>query len=110
MRSSRFFLLNILSSIGYSFQPNMSRVAVIPSTTIGTLAHELFHLMVRNDFGDIPPWMDEGMAALYEVSRIRGTMIAGIPNWRGTVLERFWDIRPSVEDLVPDAERRVCYD
>ena len=32
-------------SIGYSFRDDLSLVGVIPSTTLGTLAHELFHLM-----------------------------------------------------------------
>jgi hypothetical protein len=87
-------------SIGYSFQEDLSIVGVIPSRLYGTLAHELFHLTVRNDFGDIPPWMDEGMAALYEESQAVGDSIVGKPNWRGEILKRFWDTRPSIEELV----------
>jgi len=88
------------SSIGYSFQEDLSITGVIPKTTYGTLNHELFHLMVHNNFGDIPPWMEEGMAALYEVSRIEGDKIIGLPNWRGEVLKRFWGLRPDVGTLV----------
>jgi hypothetical protein len=88
--------------IGYSFRDDLSIVAVIPQMRYGygTLCHELFHLMVRSNFGDIPPWMDEGMAALYEESRISGDSVIGLPNWRGPVLKRFWLDRPSIEDLV----------
>lgn len=144
------------TDIGYSFQNDLSIVGVIPGKYPGTLRHELFHLMVRNDFGDIPPWLDEGMAALYEVSQIIGVpeaqarlkhagfdpgpidgilgprteqalrryqtehglpesgvldeatrsslevqySIVGLPNWRGSILQRFWDIRPSIKELV----------
>jgi hypothetical protein len=56
--------------------------------------------MARNQFGDIPPWLDEGMAALYEVSRRDGERIEGLQNWRGDVLRRFWDLRPRVNELV----------
>lgn len=144
------------ASIGYSFRDDLSIVGVIPRMYSGTLRHELFHLMVRSDFGDIPPWLDEGMAALYEVSQIIGVQkaqeqlkragfdpgpidgilgqkteealrqyqakhglpqtcvldeatrsslevqysIVGLPNWRGDVLKRFWNGRPSIEELV----------
>ena len=88
------------SSIGYSFPFDLSMVGILDSTQFGTLAHELFHLMVRNDFGDIPPWLEEGMASLYEVSQSRGNYIAGVPNWRGKVLAKFLRERPSIEQLV----------
>ena len=87
-------------SIGYSFPFDLSMVGVVPGTEFGTLAHELFHLMVRNDFGDIPPWLEEGMASLYEVSGNRGNGIAGAPNWRGKILKEFWRDRPLIDQLV----------
>jgi hypothetical protein len=88
------------SSIGYSYRDDMSLLGVIPTQTIGTLKHELFHLLVRKRFGDIPPWLDEGMAALYEVSSFNNATLEGRPNWRGPVLERYWDLRPRIAELV----------
>ncbi|MHC4321057.1 MAG: HU family DNA-binding protein [Planctomycetota bacterium] len=87
-------------SIGYSFQEDLSLVCIVRGRGSGTLAHELFHLLVREKFGDIPAWMDEGMAALFEVSEIREKQIFGIENWRGKVLENLWSLRPSIKDLV----------
>lgn len=87
-------------SIGYSMRDDLSMVAVVPGRVYGTLAHELFHLVVRRDFGDIPPWLDEGMAALYEVSQLGPGGVRGLPNWRGKVLEMFWNERPTVDALV----------
>lgn len=86
--------------IGYSFSADLSLAAVVSGTHTGTLKHELFHLMVRSDFGDIPPWLDEGMASLYEVSRMEGERVRGLRNWREPVLRRFWSRRPAIAELV----------
>lgn len=116
-------------SIGYTFRDDLSILGVIPSTAIGTLAHELFHLLVRDLYGDLLPWLDEGTAALFEVSNIsakylpsgevdRGATgapmvggelaVQGVPNWRGCILKRVWldDMhgegiqRPTIAELV----------
>jgi hypothetical protein len=87
-------------SIGYSFPADQSMVGWADSKTYGTFAHELFHVMVRNNFGDIPPFLDEGMAALYEVSGFQGNRAVGVSNWRGTILNRSWAGRPRIKDLV----------
>ncbi len=87
-------------SIGYSFRDDFSIAGVVSGAHSGTLKHELFHLMARSHFGDILPWLDEGMAALYEVSRRDGERIDGLQNWRGDVLRRFWPMRPEIGELV----------
>jgi hypothetical protein len=83
-------------SVGYSYRDDLSLVGLFD----GTLCHELFHLLVYNNFGDIPPWLDEGIAALYEVSQLRGGSVQGLPNWRGEVLRAFRGNRPPLGDLV----------
>lgn len=88
------------ATIGYAFREDLSVVGVIPGQTIGTLLHELFHLAVRRDFGDIPQWLDEGIASLYEVSSGEGSTFQGMPNWRGRVLKDLWNNRPTLLDLV----------
>ena len=88
------------ATIGYAFREDLSIVGVIPSNTIGTLMHELFHLSVRRDFGDIPQWLDEGMASLYEVSKQNGKDFRGVPNWRGKVLQELWAQKPTLEELI----------
>jgi hypothetical protein len=87
-------------SIGYSFRDDFSIAGVVSGAHSGTLKHELFHLMARSHFGDILPWLDEGIAALYEVSRRDGERIVGLQNWRGDVLRRFWEMRPDLSELV----------
>lgn len=88
------------ASIGYSYRDDLSLAALCPGRSTSTLYHELFHLMARSTFGDIPPWLDEGMAALYEVSKIEGERVLGLGNWRGRVLDNLWWARPSLEKLI----------
>ena len=73
--------------LGYAFQNDLSVTAVMKTTAAGTLLHELFHLAVRARFGDIPTWLDEGMASLYETSTVVGDDYFGEPNWRGKVIK-----------------------
>ena len=89
------------ATFGYSFRDDMSVLVAIPNKfLIGTIMHEFFHLAVRSNFGDIPQWLDEGMAGLYEVSAFQGDSVLGIPNWRGKVLSKLMHRRPTVRQLV----------
>jgi len=75
------------ANIGYSNISDLSLVGVSDVTRIGTLTHEMFHLMVRTDVGDVPPWMDEGIACIYETSKWQGNILVGdVMNWRSDVL------------------------
>lgn len=87
-------------TLGYAFQEDLSTVAMIRGTQAGTLLHELFHLLVRASFGDIPQWLDEGIASLYEVSTFRDGRQVGLPNWRGRVLDIAWEMRPPLESVI----------
>ena len=52
------------------------------STGLGTLAHEMVHPLVAEDFPSIPSWFNEGFASLYEQSGERGGRMVGFVNWR----------------------------
>lgn len=83
--------------VGYSDRDDMSLLAWTSPKADGTVYHELFHLWVRSDFGDCPPWLDEGLAAVFEASRVEGEKIVGLDNWRraelGRQAERALDLR-----------------
>jgi hypothetical protein len=83
--------------IGYSQQDDLS-IVVTPSQ--GTLLHELFHLMARTSFGDVPPWLDEGMAALYEVSTEDAGVYHGTDSWRAEVLQHPGYPQPTLQRLI----------
>jgi hypothetical protein len=83
------------SLIGYSVFSDLSLAAVIPYQAQGTLAHELMHLALRYNYPEVPAWLDEGLAALYEVAELRGDSVIGVPNWRSAVLRVFaYEIPP----------------
>jgi hypothetical protein len=88
------------ATIGYTFVDDLSIVAAVPGNGAGTVLHELFHLLGRRGFGDIPQWLDEGIAAMYEVAGRDGDRYFGISNWRGRVLKDLWNERPTVERLI----------
>lgn len=94
-------------TIAYSLRDDLSLSAVIPSQSFGSLFHELFHLMARSNFGDIPNWLDEGIASLYEVSKITPEGFAGTPNWRGRILARFHESVPSLKILIDNRGARL---
>lgn len=89
--------------IGYFYRDDLSIAGVIPEGPfMGTLLHELFHLLVRDVFGDIPPWLDEGMASLYEQCDVQNNRLVGIKNWRQPILRAAFNNqqRPDLKDLI----------
>jgi len=59
------------------------------STGTGTLAHELVHPLLAEDFEDVPSWFNEGFASLYEQSRQNDDgRMEGLVNWRLPGLQR----------------------
>jgi len=75
------------SNIGYSNLSDLTLLGISSESKVGTLYHELFHLTVRADIGDIPGWLDEGVASLYETSHWEGDSLLGnVDNWRTLVL------------------------
>lgn len=77
-------------NIGYSCLSDLSILGNSDAKSVGTLYHELFHLIIRTDIGDIPAWLDEGIAALYETSFWQNDTLKGqINNWRTEVLSAY---------------------
>ncbi|MEZ4451721.1 MAG: hypothetical protein R3B09_19805 [Nannocystaceae bacterium] len=48
----------------------------------GTLIHEMVHPLLRANFPRSPPWVDEGMASLFEQCIVRDGRLVGMTNWR----------------------------
>ena len=64
-------------NIGYSNLSDLSLLGLGDEKHLGTLYHELFHLMIRTDVGDIPAFLDEGLASLYSVSSWKNNQLIG---------------------------------
>jgi hypothetical protein len=75
-------------NIGYSCLADLSLLGTSSPYTIGTIYHELFHLMVRTDVGDIPGWLDEGTACLFETSSWENGVLKGqVSQWRTEIFK-----------------------
>jgi hypothetical protein len=64
------------------FNPKDNLILATVTGGYGTFLHELMHAMVHNDFADVPAWLDEGMAMMYERSMWSKTHLIPLPNWR----------------------------
>lgn len=89
-------------NIGYSSLNDLSLLAIAKPGQVGTLFHELFHLMIRSEVGDISPWLDEGMACLYSVYDVEGQELRGSENtWRVFYLKMLLGLRSRTSLTVP---------
>ena len=80
---------------GYASDEHKALVMNI-ATGGGTLVHEIVHPYVHADFPDCPPWLNEGLASLYEHVSIKDGHIHGHTNWRLEGLQNAIE-----HDLVP---------
>ncbi len=72
------------------------------STGTGTLAHELVHPLLAEDFPQVPSWFNEGFASLFEQSGPQDGKMVGFVNWRLPGLHKALKANKSVtfKDLV----------
>ncbi len=96
-------------NIGYSNLTDLSLLGLGDAEQLGTLYHELFHLIIRTDVGDIPAFLDEGLASLYSVSKWEsGVLVGDNRPWRLTELEEAKNTR-DVQLQIPALEKLINY-
>ncbi len=66
---------------GYASREHKALVMNI-GTGGGTLVHELVHPYFAANYPDVPSWLNEGLASLYEQCDERGGKMVGLTNWR----------------------------
>jgi len=83
--SRTLFGIEPSTPFGYYTEAHSALVMNI-STGGGTLMHEIVHPYVHANYPACPPWLNEGLASLYEQSRsveVDGKLrLVGLPNWR----------------------------
>lgn len=84
-------------STPYGFYMSSERKMVMNiSTGTGTLAHELVHPLLAEDFPGVPSWFNEGFASLFEQSGERDGKMVGFVNWRLPKLKQMLKIGKGV--------------
>jgi hypothetical protein len=107
-------------STPYGFYMSRERKMVMNiSTGTGTLAHELVHPLLAEDFPGVPSWFNEGFASLFEQSGERGGKMVGFVNWRLPKLKQMLKIgratplsdlmRTTTEQFYGEDDRGVNY-
>jgi hypothetical protein len=97
------------SLLGYSLLGDLSLSGISDPVTVGTLYHELFHLLIRTDVGDIPAWVDEGLASLYSISSWKNDALTGSENtWRIRQLQVDYLMGTNVQ--IPSLNNLMNYD
>lgn len=87
-------------TVAYSVYEDLSIVGPGSAGQCGSLAHELVHLMIRRNFGNSPPWLEEGLASEVAVAGIHDGQLSFGPSWRDDMLHTQWNLRPTVAELV----------
>jgi hypothetical protein len=87
------------------FRPDERKLVMNIATGGGTLVHEMVHPFIAVDFPGAPPWLNEGLASLYEQCQIHAGTIKGLVNWRLPHLQRavLGNTLIPLKDLLPMA-------
>src|SRR5258708_4500544 len=91
-----------LGIVAYSVYEDLSMVGVASFHACGSLAHELVHLSIRQNFGDSQAWLEEGLASEVAVATPEQNGFRFNKSWRDVVLRRLWGLRPSVSQLLSE--------
>ena len=71
------------------YMANERKMVLNLSTGPGTLAHEIVHPLIGEDFPGVPAWFNEGFASLFEfTTRDSSGRLIGRNNWRLVDLKR----------------------
>jgi hypothetical protein len=100
------------STYGYASGSDLLMLGIADSHWLGALKHELFHLMIRSFVGDIPAWLDEGIACYFESSSLQNNQIkVNIQNYRTNVFKELHNMRFEVADklVVPNVQQFTNY-
>ncbi len=87
-------------TIAYSVREDLSVVGLMGMESCGSLAHELVHLSIKNNFGDSPAWLEEGLAAEVAVARPEATRLVFESSWRDKMLQTHMPQRPTLAQLL----------
>lgn len=81
---------------GYSIVADMSAVAIrdAEGMDMRTVIHELFHLIVKREFPNIPAWLEEGLAQYF------GVQVTSPSQTRESRFPDTWSELPSLRDVL----------
>ena len=77
------------STFGYASSADLVMIGIANFAWLGAIKHELFHLMIKSFIGDIPAWLDEGVACYFESSNLKNDNLSvNLHNYRSDLLKK----------------------
>lgn len=90
------------STFGYASSADLVLLSIANASWLGAMKHELFHLMIRSFIGDIPAWLDEGIACYYESSALKNNRVTvNMRNYRTNIFRSLDMMRYESKDKLP---------
>lgn len=86
--------------VAYSVAEDMSLSAVGYASSCGSMAHELVHLLIKQNFPMSPAWLEEGLASEVAVAQPTAKGFKFGYSWRDDTLKDHLEERPSVLELL----------
>ena len=86
--------------LAYSVPEDMSLTAQGGTFDCGSLAHEMFHLLIKDRFPGAPAWLEEGIASEVAVAKPLSDRFLFGWSWRDKVLWPDPHGRPTINDLL----------
>ena len=86
--------------VAYSVAEDMSLSAVGYARSCGSMAHELVHLLIKQNFPMSPAWLEEGLASEVAVAQPTANGFKFGYSWRDDTLKDHLEMRPSVAELL----------
>ncbi len=99
--SRRLHGLNLpLGVIAYSVPEDMSLVSPATGASCGSMAHELVHLLIKQNFPGAPAWLEEGLASEVAIAERAGNRFQFRWSWRDEDLQSNLGLQPSIAELL----------
>jgi hypothetical protein len=86
--------------LAYSVPDDMSLVSTDSGERCGSMAHELVHLLIKNNFSGAPAWLEEGLASEVAIATPAPRKLRFGWSWRDDSLEMRDDLMPTVAQLL----------
>jgi hypothetical protein len=86
--------------VAYSVAEDMSLSAVGGARACGSMAHELVHLLIKQNFPMSPAWLEEGLASEVAVAQPKANGFKFGYSWRDDTLKTRLEVRPTVAELL----------
>jgi hypothetical protein len=86
--------------LAYSVPDDMSLVSTDSGERCGSMAHELVHLLIKNNFAGAPAWLEEGLASEVAIASPAPQKLRLEWSWRDDTLATREDLMPTVEQLL----------